>query len=133
MIAIVTVWYPPLSMQPDASRLAALVSEHMPSYIIMCADQKIAFDASRHSRKHYRHRCKEHQAIWSVARSITDYICVLWCCRNALERDSKSVKAYLRCGLAHMGLNQPETAAAMFKQALQLDTTNTAAQVHAFI
>lgn len=29
-----------------------------------------------------------------------------------------------------MGLNEPGTAAAMFKQALQMDETNTAAQVH---
>ena len=49
-----------------------------------------------------------------------------------MERDCKSVKACLRSGLAHMGLNQPETAAAMFKQALQLDATNTAAQVYFF-
>ena len=31
-----------------------------------------------------------------------------------------------------MGLNEPGTAAAMFKQALQMDATNTAAQVHFF-
>ena len=54
-------------------------------------------------------------------------------CRNALERDSKSVKACLRSGLAHMGLNEPGTAAAMFKQALQMDAANTAAQVHSFV
>lgn len=49
--------------------------------------------------------------------------------RNVLKRDSKSIKAYTRAGLAHLGLGQPEAAAAMFKQALQLDASYSAAQV----
>lgn len=48
--------------------------------------------------------------------------------RNVLKRDSKSIKAYTRAGLAHLGLGQPEAAAAMFKQALQLDASYSAAQ-----
>lgn len=46
-----------------------------------------------------------------------------------LKRDSSSIKAYTRAGSAHLGLGQPEAAAAMFKQALQLDATYSAAQV----
>ena len=72
------------------------------------------------------------KSIWFLARVIPNYKRALWCFRNALERDSKSVKAYLRSGLAYMGVNEPETAAAMFKQALQLDATSAAAQVHSF-
>ncbi|KAL3143985.1 hypothetical protein ABBQ32_003793 [Trebouxia sp. C0010 RCD-2024] len=48
--------------------------------------------------------------------------------RNVLKRDSSSIKAYTRAGSAHLGLGQPEAAAAMFKQALQLDATYSAAQ-----
>lgn len=70
---------------------------------------------------------RDPQAIWSLIMK------PVWYTRNALERDPTSVKAYLRSGLAHLGLDQPETAAAMFKQALQLDATNSAAQVHSVL
>ena len=53
------------------------------------------------------------------------------CCgiRNAMERDPKCLKAYIRAGQAHLGLRQAAAAVTMFKEALQLDQTNAAAQV----
>lgn len=53
-------------------------------------------------------------------------------CRQAIKRDPASVKALLRAGRAHMGLHVPSKAAQMFQQAVQLDCTNTAAQVCSF-
>ena len=41
----------------------------------------------------------------------------------------KSVKAWVRGGRAQLGLQQSQAAADMFKQALQLDAGNRAAQV----
>lgn len=50
--------------------------------------------------------------------------------RNALKRDSNNLKAYIRAGNAQLGLQQPQVAADMFRQALLLDAANTAAQVY---
>ena len=50
-------------------------------------------------------------------------------CSHAIERDSQNVKAYVRAGHAKLGLQQPNNAADMFRQALNLDASSAAAQV----
>lgn len=46
-----------------------------------------------------------------------------------MKRDPQNIKAYLRAGQAHAGLQKPEEAAKWFRQALLLDKTSSAAQV----
>ncbi|DBA95476.1 TPA: hypothetical protein ACH3X3_013341 [Trebouxia sp. C0006] len=48
--------------------------------------------------------------------------------RQAMKRDPQNIKAYLRAGQAHAGLQKPEEAAEWFRQALLLDITSSAAQ-----
>ncbi len=54
---------------------------------------------------------------------------MLHCYRQAMKRDPQNIKAYLRAGQAHAGLQKPEEAAKWFRQALLLDKTSSAAQV----
>lgn len=50
--------------------------------------------------------------------------------RHAIERDPTYNRAYLRAGVACMALKQPADALHMYQQALEIDSRNTAAQVH---
>lgn len=50
--------------------------------------------------------------------------------RHAIKRDPQNVKAFIRAGGAQMELQHLEEAMKMYRQALQLDKTNAAAQVY---
>lgn len=49
--------------------------------------------------------------------------------RHAVKRDPQNVKAYIRAGGAQMGLQHPEEALKMYRQAVLLEKANAAAQV----
>ncbi len=46
-----------------------------------------------------------------------------------MKREPQNIKAYLRAGQAHAGLQKPEEAAEWFRKALLVDKTSSAAQV----